>query len=233
MAYPRSTETSNPILHELAAVGGTEHVKFLYEKLIAYFPQLSTAEIQQIKAGQNRKWRKLIQDSARILDEDGLITRNMGMWQITERGRRVIETESEDFQISNAEQKELNHRDVQEIIASIGQILGYTAELEIEFYDVIWRENPNSQRISHVFEVQSKGNIDSAFAKLKRAYDAQRTKPFLVLSSERDTRRASQSLSREFREIHDVITVLSFAEVNRVYQNLQSISEILPKLLQT
>ena len=232
MAYPRSADTGNPILHELTAVGGAENVKFLYEKLIPYFPQLSQVEIQQIKAGKNRKWRKLIQDSAKLLDEDGLITRKTGLWQITERGKRLIEAESEDFQIANIEQKELTHRDIQLIIAEIGEILGYSTELEFEYYDVVWRENIKSQRLSHVFEVQSKGNIDSAFAKLKRAYDSQRTIPFLVLSSERDTNRANQSLEREFREIESVITILSFAEINRVHKNLQSISEILPKFLQ-
>ena len=232
MAYPKSTETGNPILHELNAVGGAENVKFLYEKLIPYFPQLNQSEIQQIKAGQNKKWRKLIQDSAKLLDEDGLITRKIGLWQITERGKRLIEAENEDFQISNVEQKEFTHREIQEIIAEIGQILGYSTELEFKYYDVVWRETSKNQRRSHVFEVQSKGNIDSAFAKLKRAYDAQRSKPFLVLSTERDTNRANQSLEREFREIGEVITIVSFAEINRVYKNLQSISAILPKFLQ-
>lgn len=232
MAYPKSTDIGNPILHELSAVGGAESVKFLYEKLIPYFPQLASPEIQQIKTGENKKWRKLIQDAAKLLDEDGLITRRMGFWQITERGKRLIESESEDFEISNVEQTELSHRDVQEIIVSIGWILGYSAQIEFEYYDVVWRETPTSLRISHVFEVQSKGNIDSAFAKLKRAYDAQRTKPFLVLSSERDTNRARQSLAREFRELESVMTIVSFAEINRVYKNLQAISEILPKFLE-
>jgi predicted transcriptional regulator len=232
MAYPKSTETGNPILHELHAVGGVENVKFLYEKLIPYFPQLNQIEIQQIKAGENKKWRKIIQDSAKQLDAEGLITRQMGLWQITEKGKRLVETESEDFQISNIEQKEFTHREIQEIIAEIGQILGYSTELEFQYYDVVWRETSKSQRISHVFEVQSKGNIDSAFAKLKRAYDAQRSQPFLILSTERDTNRANQSLVREFREIDDAITILSFAEINRVYKNLQSIAEILPKFLQ-
>ena len=232
MAYPKSTETGNPILHELNAVGGAENVKFLYEKLIPYFPQLNQFEIQQIKSGQNKKWRKLIQDSAKLLDEDGLITRKIGLWQITERGKRLIEADNEDFQISNVEQKEFTHREIQEIIAEIGEILGYSTELEFEYYDVVWRETAKNQRLSHVFEVQSKGNIDSAFAKLKRAYDAQRSKPFLVLSTERDTNRANQSLEREFREIGEVITIVSFAEISRVYKNLQSISTILPKFLQ-
>jgi Mrr N-terminal domain len=231
MSYPKTTEASNPILQELNAVGGTENVKFLYEKLVPYFPQLNDTEINQIRVGKNQKWRKLIQDSAKLLDDNGLISRNFGIWQITERGKKILETENEDFQISNTELKQLTHREIQEMIVSIGKILGYAAEVEFEYYDVIWRENPKNLRISHVFEVQSKGNIDSAFAKLKRAFDAQRSKPFLVLSSERDTNRAYQSLNREFREIEDVITILSFTEINRVYNNLQTISSILPKFL--
>ncbi|MCU0240203.1 MAG: hypothetical protein MUC29_12245, partial [Pyrinomonadaceae bacterium] len=119
----------------------------------------------------------------------------------------------------------------QEILAQIGNSLNYFSELEFEFYDVVWREKESSPRISHVFEVQSKGNIDSAFAKLKRAYEAQRSIPFLVVASERDTKRAMQSLQREFIELQEVITILSFAEVNKIHQNVYSISEILLKLL--
>jgi hypothetical protein len=117
------------------------------------------------------------------------------------------------------------------MLAEIGCALNYHSEIEFEYYDVVWREKELSPRLSHVFEVQSKGNIDSAFAKLKRAYDAQRSKPFLVLSSERDSRRAEQSLNREFAELREVISIISFPEVSRIYQNLNAIKEILPKLL--
>jgi hypothetical protein len=118
------------------------------------------------------------------------------------------------------------------MLVEIGQTLGYFAEAEFEFYDVVWRASGSSPRLSHVFEVQSKGNIDSAFAKLKRAHDAQRSKPFLILSGERDTNRARQSLQREFHELAGFLTILSFAEISRVHQNLKSIGEILPKFLE-
>jgi hypothetical protein len=117
------------------------------------------------------------------------------------------------------------------MLVEIGQSLNYFAEIEFEFYDVVWREKPNSPRLSHVFEVQSKGNIDSAFAKLKRAFEAQRSIPFLIVATERDTRRAIQSLTREFSELQAVVTILSFAEIERIQRNLQSIAEILPKFL--
>ncbi|MGI9056881.1 MAG: hypothetical protein ACR2F2_13885, partial [Pyrinomonadaceae bacterium] len=96
---------------------------------------------------------------------------------------------------------------------------------------VIWRETETSQRISHVFEVQSKGNIDSAFAKLKRAFDAQRSKPFLILASERDTNRAYKSLENEFKELRNVISILGFAEIRKTYENLYEIKAVLPEFL--
>lgn len=226
MAFPLSASIENPILQELNAVGGHDDVRFLYEKLIAYFPQINSTDLKKI-----HHWRKLVQRAGKDLDEQGFLMRERGSWQITEKGKRKIETETHDFQLERAEIAELNHQAIQAMLVEIGNALNYHAQVEFEYYDVVWREKESSLRLSHVFEVQSKGNIDSAFAKLKRAHDAQRSKPFLVLSSERDTRRAAQSLEREFAELQEFITILSFAEVNRIHQNLQSISEILPKLL--
>jgi hypothetical protein len=226
MSFPFFSSLQTPILQELNAVGGSEDIRFLYERLTAYFPQITEKDLLKIQ-----NWRKLVQKAGKELDDIGLLTRNKGIWQITERGKSRIESETIEFSLQTQEITELNHREIQEMIAKIGNSLNYFSELEFEFYDVVWREKENSPRISHVFEVQSKGNIDSAFAKLKRAYEAQRSIPFLVVASERDTKRAMQSLQREFIELQEVITILSFAEVNKIHQNLSSISQILPKFL--
>jgi hypothetical protein len=226
MSFPLTSLIENPILQELSAVGGTDDVRFLYEKLIAYFPQITDADRQ--KTGH---WRRLVQRAGRELDESGLLTRERGIWTLTEKGKRRIESENHDFQLGRMDADELTHSKIQEMIVEIGRALNFDAEVEFEYYDVVWRERASSLRLSHVFEVQSKGNIDSAFAKLKRAFAAQRSRPFLVLSSERDTNRALQSLTREFAELQEVITILSFAEINRIHRNLSAISLILPKLL--
>ncbi len=113
----------------------------------------------------------------------------------------------------------------------IGESLGFYAETEFEFYDVIWRERQQSPRLSHIFEVQSKGNLDSALAKLKRAYQAQRTKPYLILSTERDLNRARKSLTFEFQDIEPVITILTFVQIKRVHQNVKNIGEIIKDFL--
>lgn len=232
MTLPIYTNIETPVLHELSAVGGADDVRFLYERLISYFPQLSEAEIRQIKNGTNQNWRKSVQKAGRSLDEQNLIRRERGFWSLTDTGRKIIEDETSGIIFAKTQNETLTHQNIQQIICEIGGILGFYSETEFEFYDAIWRESEKSPRISHVFEVQSKGNIDSAFAKLKRAFDAQRSKPFLILSSERDTNRASKSLSQEFRELENVITILSFAEIRKIHENLSAITGFLPLFLE-
>lgn len=231
MSLPVYTNFETPILHELNAVGGKDDVRFLYERLISYFPQLNDSEIKLIKNSENISWRKLVQKAGKSLDGQNLIRREKGLWSLTEVGKSIIQAETSGIIVSEIKNESLSHQDIQEMICQIGQILGYFTAKEFDYFDVIWRENEKNQRISHVFEVQSKGNIDSAFAKLKRAFDAQRTKPFLVLSTERDTNRANRSLTYEFRELENVITVLSFAEIRKIHGNLTSISKFIPSFL--
>ncbi len=231
MSLPVFTSIETPILHELLAVGGRDDVRFLYERLISYFPQLNDAEIRQIKDNTSKNWRNSVQKAARLLDDKRLIKRERGIWTLTDRGKSTAEAETSGIVAITIVTDALSHQDIQQMLCEIGVILGFYAQKEFEYYDVVWRENEKGQRLSHVFEVQSKGNIDSAFAKLKRAFDAQRSKPFLILSSERDSNRATKSLAHEFRELENVITILSFAELRKVHENLSAIGKILPKFM--
>lgn len=233
MSLPISHSIEMPILQELAATGGSDDVRFLYERLIAYFPQLNEIEISEIKNGTNKNWRKAVQKAGRMLDEKSCIKRKQGFWTITPYGKTVVESELLDFTFSKPDVVEDSHVNIQKYLIEIGGFLGFNAEMEFEFYDVVWREKPNSLRLSHIFEVQHKGNLDSAFAKLKRAYQSQRTKPFLVVSTEKDYNRARRSLVREFQDIEFATTILTFVQVKKIHQNLQSIGDVLPKLLDT
>jgi len=233
MSLPQVNSIEMPVLQELAVTGGTDDVRFLYERLIGYFPQIEEHEIREIKSDKSKNWRKAVQKAGRNLDEKGFIKRNRGLWTILEKGREAVQSETSSFTLSVPNVEPTTHLNIQTLLVEIGEYLGYFAEIEFEYYDVIWRETPNSQRVSHIFEVQSKGNIDSAFAKLKRAYQTQRSKPFLVITSERDLNRARQSLSREFQDIDSVIAILTFVQVKQIHRNLKGISDILPKFLES
>ncbi len=232
MSLPVSHLIEMPILQELSATGGSDDVRFLYERLVAYFPQITEKEINEIKSGASKNWRKAVQKAGRMLDEKSCLKRNSGFWTMTAQGRNAVEAELLNFTATETPLNQSSHIDIQNLLIEIAGFLGFYAAMEFEFYDVVWRETENSPRISHIFEVQHKGNLDSAFAKLKRAYQSQRTKPFLIISSEKDLNRARKSLVREFQDLESVVTILTFVQVEKIYQNLKAVSEILPKLLE-
>ncbi len=241
MSYPSASRLELPILQELVATGGAERVRFLYERLTGYFPQLTLVEGE---AGSlaDRRWRRLVQRAGEALVERGEIERRRGQWTITDAGQQRVREEAARFDFDEARRassiqtRPLTHAEAQQMLMEIGAILGYHAEAECEGYDVVWRAEAASPRISHVFEVQRRGNIDSALARLKRAYDAQRSRPFLVVASERDTASARRSLSAArhgaFREIGRATTILSFEQVRRLHRALSEVRDLLPALFE-
>ena len=238
MAYPGAERLELPILQELVATGGVEDVRFLYARLAAYFPQLDDAEVNALDNGHRKQWRRLVQRAGLQLSEQRQLERRHGHWAVTPAGRKRVMEEALDFSLSDAASAEspaptaaLTHVDVQQMLLDIGRVLGYHAQMEFEYYDVVWRASAASPRLSHVFEVQHKGNIDAALAKLKRAYEAQRSKPFLIVASERDTNRARRSMSQAntgaFHEIGRVTAILSFEQLHRLHRALTSVEDLL------
>lgn len=243
MAYPGVARIELPILQELVATGGAEDVRFLYERLVGYFPQLDAGDVHAaLSNGHREQWRRLVQRAGRMLSEKRQIERCRGHWVVTTAGRRRAADEALEFSLSDGQTEagrqtsELSHTDVQQMLMDVGRVLGYHAESEFEYYDVVWRANELSPRLSHVFEVQRKGNLDAALAKLKRAYEAQRSKPFLVVTSERDTLRAQKQMSQArtgpFHEIGRVTAILSFEQLQRLHRALTSVEDLLAEIFE-
>ena len=235
MAYPGVSRIELPILQELVATGGMEDVRFLYNRLAGYFPQLDETEVRALKNGHRAQWRRLVQRAGRELSDKRQVERRQGRWTITPNGRKRVSDEGQSFSLMDAHETsrtdELTHSDIQQMLLEIARVLGYHAESEFDYYDVVWRESESSPRLSHVFEVQHKGNIDAAMAKLKRAYEAQRSKPFLIIATERDTNRANRNMSQArtgaFHEIGRATTILSFEQLNKLHRALTSVEDIL------
>ena len=242
MAYPSVERIELPVLQELVATGGVEDVRFLYDRLAAYFPQLGDEEVHALSNGHLRQWRRLVQRAGRELTAKRQLERVRGRWTITSHGRERVAVEDTQFSLSEASPEEtggsglFSHAEVQQMLVEVGRVLGHHAEVEFDYYDVVWRAGAGSPRLSHVFEVQRKGNIDAALAKLKRAYDTQRSKPYLVVASERDTNRAERQLSLArtgpFHEIGSVATILSFEQLRRLHRALTSVEDILGEIIE-
>jgi hypothetical protein len=240
MAYPGVARIELPILQELVATGGVEDVRFLYNRLAGYFPQLNENDVRALENGHRTEWRRLVQRAGRALNDKREIERRQGRWTITQTGRKRVADEGQSFSLADRQETTrtdaLTHGDVQRMLLDIGRVLGYHAESEFDYYDVVWRASSSSPRLSHVFEVQHKGNIDAAMAKLKRAYEAQRSKPFLIVASERDTNRANRNMSQArtgaFHEIGRATKILSFEQLNKLHRALTSVEDLLQDIFE-
>src|SRR5918912_2334068 len=122
MALPGIARLELPILQELVATGGTDDVRFLYGRLVAYFPQFGDDERHALTNGELRAWRRHVQRAGRALNEKRQIERDKrGHWAITAAGRRRVTDEEPSFSITEqAEAPATNasaftHADVQQM----------------------------------------------------------------------------------------------------------------------
>jgi hypothetical protein len=234
MAFPEAARIELPILQELDATGGSDHLRYLYDRLVNYFPQLTSDDLDQRGPRGRNAWHRAVQRAGRQLIDKGELRREGTMWKITNKGRRRIE--AEDLRPVATEVKleaprAVSHKEAQEMLVEIGRILGRHAEAEFDYYDVVWRESASSPRLSHVFEVQVAGSVDSALARLKHAYDAQRSRLFLVIADERAANFASRRLTGSFHEIWEAIEVIGVGELKRLYDSLNAQRELLEKII--
>ena len=88
MSLPKTFAIEIPILQELVATGGVDDVRYIYIRLLDYFPQIDSQEVSDVKEGKNENWRKIVQKAGKSLNEKNLIVRQRGLWTITERENR-------------------------------------------------------------------------------------------------------------------------------------------------
>lgn len=234
MPFPETSRLELPILQELKATGGADQLRYLYDRLARYFPQLTEADLNERSESGRSRWRGIVQRAGRELETNGELRREKSEWKLTAKGARRVEAEAMQFDAqpapSQGKSKTLTHKEAQAMLVEIGLMLGKHAEAEFEHYDVVWRDSASSPRLSHVFEVQISGSVDSALTRLKHAYDAQRSHPFLVIADERDKRFAGKRLTGSFHEIWGTITVIGVGELQRLYEALRANASLLEKL---
>lgn len=233
MPFPEAARIELPILLELQATGGSDQLRYLYKRLVRYFPQLTLADLEHRTTTGRRLWHARVQRAGRELEAQGELRRERTRWTITAKGRRRSEAEAMRPTVAaaaNETPRAVSHKEAQAMLVEIGEMLGRYAQTEFEYYDVVWRESASSPRLSHVFEVQIAGSVDSALTRLKHAYDAQRSRPFLIVADERSANFAGRRLTGSFHEIWEAITVIGTGELQRLYESLKAERALLEKI---
>jgi hypothetical protein len=125
------------------------------------------------------------------------------------------------------------HKDIQNKIEEIGKILGRYTKSEYRTrlyrYDVVWKE---AQRVSHVFEIQAGGDVDTALSKLKDAYyNMGQPNLLLIVASQEDRSRAEQLISVSGdNEFNAAILLINAEEIDEIYKSVTLNPEIFRKL---
>lgn len=132
------------------------------------------------------------------------------------------------------------HEHLKELIRQVGDILGYYPEIEFHeppyIYDVVWKAFQQAPRPGFVFEVQDKGNLIEALAKLQHAKDTWGSKLFLAVTGERDRKRIEKLvaplLMGTFHRLARDLIVLSPEQIEKLYEPLNQNRDLIRKLIQ-
>jgi len=244
MSFPSRREIELPLLLEIEAMGGEGRPQDLYPKITAHFPQITNTDLGKKTLGGGNLWENRIAWVRYQLAENGEIDKSVrGVWRITEKGRERLRKEgvlkAEEVAPPPVSPEVKLHQQVQTQLEEIGKMLGKYAKKEHHevpyTYDVIWKELEWLPRITHAFEVQDKGNLIEALAKLKHAHDGWGSHLFLVVTGEKDRKKLDQILEPHFagtfHEIATVTTVFSPEEVGEFYEFLNRFKKVIERFL--
>jgi hypothetical protein len=227
---PDAARVELPLLQELYATGGSDQLRYLSERLVRYFPQLPQGELCR-PSPERRRWLRLLSRTVQRLMGRGELLRQRTRLELTDKGVRRAQAEALCPEPAPVAAGPRTHEELQRCLLEIGQVLGKHAEAEVDTYDVVWRDRRRAPRLSHVFEVQVRGSVDSALTRLKRAHEAQRSRLFLVIADERARAFAARRLALAFPEIADQVTLLGAGELVRLHQALVAHRELVARLL--
>jgi len=227
-------------LLEIDAAGGElRPTAAFFKELATYFSQVTDDDLRTSNKTGINTWENRVHWARLKLVHKGQIDKSKyGVWQITEKGRARIREEV--GEVAQAKQiKESVHSKLARQLEEIGWILGRYARREFREgaynFDVIWKDAESFPRVTHVFEVQDKGNVLEALVRLKHAYDNWGARLFLVVTGEKDRTRVERLLAPffagAFHEIGGQVALLGAADVERLHSTFSQFRDIMNRFV--
>ncbi|RLE90862.1 MAG: hypothetical protein DRN04_14120 [Thermoprotei archaeon] len=134
---------------------------------------------------------------------------------------------------------EQGHNELKEIIAKLGETLNFIAKKEysdmqgLYRYDVVWLEAEELPPVK-VFEIQKEASVDIALARLSHAYDIWRPQLYLIVTKEKDLKRAQKLvnpyLAGAFHRIKNKLIIITAYDVIKLWHNIKSYQKLLQQL---
>lgn len=177
-----------------------------------------------------------VKSIAEVMKNNGLTVENLLsvdylLWDIA-KSKEILIDETSKKELDKSITKSL-HSEIIDMIVDIGSCLGFESEKEVKVatgavVDAIWKVRiGNMGMIMYVFEVQSKGAIDSLILNLQKASYNQAVQRLIAVS---DTKQL-QKIKEEVTPLKNFDLVLwDFDDVRSVHESLSNAFESINKL---
>lgn len=258
MAIPTEKSIEIPLLKVVAEAGGQLKAADAIRLVKVLFPELSEADgNQQTKTGA-KQWSNRVRWTRQYLINSGYLHDESatGIWEITAKGRAhlaanitgwkaaysapvVKEPTAQEEKASAITVPEVSlHDRLQQCWVEIGQMLDRYPEKDYwsspYTYDVIWRSFLDAPRASHVFAIQSRGNLIEGLAKLQHASDIWGSKLFLMVVGEKYNKPpkfVGELLSGTFHRLSKSLIILSPEVIEEFHAALKKQAGLLKHLI--
>lgn len=133
------------------------------------------------------------------------------------------------------ETTEFIHDDIRDKLRDIGQWLGFTAHIERKVsegskVDTIWEATiGNMGRVIYVFEVQSKGDINSLMLNLLKSLNNPAVQGIVAVSDQRQLEKIKKQAA-DVRELRDKLKYWDYEEISRIHESLEFVNASINEL---
>lgn len=147
-------------------------------------------------------------------------------------GPKTSQKEGKDLKDDSSE---FIHNDVRDKIRNIGQWLGFEANIERKVaagskVDTVWESTiGNMGRIIYVFEVQTKGSIDSLIVNLLKSLNNPAVQGVVAVSDKKQLEKIKDH-AEGVTGLRDKLKLWDYQEVLNVHENLEYVNESINKL---
>jgi hypothetical protein len=138
-------------------------------------------------------------------------------------------------ELESTEESKFIHDDIRDKLRDIGQWLGFTAKIEQKVsegskVDTIWESTiGNMGRVIYLFEVQTKGSIDSLIINLLKALNNPAVQGVVAVSDQEQLERIKKHAS-DVKELKDKLKYWDYEEVLKVHESLEFVNISINKL---
>lgn len=210
-------------------LGVADLPKYNYQLNGTKFSELS-AIVKEI----SREMKKAGADDTTLLAVDYFMWEEM---QVEDKLSQIFRKKEDEKPVDKmtAEESGFVHNDVRDAIRDIGEWLGFSSSIERKvadgsIVDTVWEATiGNMGRVLYVFEVQTKGSIDSLILNLLKAKNNPAVQGVVAVSDEKQLEKIKKHAA-DVPGLGDVLKIWDYLEVLKVHDSLEFVNTSINKL---